>query len=1212
MTQPRASVFRDALQVSRQRIAALSDADLDQLMLDLMRAEAYKCGSPENEVRVNTEGKAKDDGCDGWTGQPSKANDWLGEVNTCWQLKAGTASQPSRIAGEIVKPIPLKTLRDGHRFVLVASGSTNGVKGETDRHDVLVKAASGAGLPTEKIEVIGSERLALWVNLHPVVAAPWARRPEGLYTLPKWAESPPHQVEWQSTDKIDALFDENRAKLDFASDELRHLHIFGHPGVGKTRFALELCRGADWSGSVIYVRQAEDVRLTELLDSAAADEGVRLLVVADEVQPEQLLPLADSVDRGEGRIRLITVGHCPSPEPARIPALQISPATHEQLREIVHGWHPAMPREHVDFVVNFSDGYVRLAKLAADAVARDTRIDVRTLLGREEIRAFFNRMLGDSNRRALYIVAVLDSVGWSGDKSEEGRIIAEALGLNWAGVRADVTEFHNRFGIAPRGGDYCYMSPTPLGALLAAEAWETYPDELRALPGLLPSEKSREAYYKRLSSIASNPQTTEFARTELQCFFQRSSLMDPRDTQLWSALAAADPALAVRELSQGLQETSLEDRLAIKDRARRDLIWVLVKLAWRTDAFHDSVTSLALLAEAENESWSNNATGEFVARYQIQLGGTAVSYQDRLPVLDELLALGRIAITQLVIQALARAGEQMFSRSEYGHLGDQAPEPEWHPATDAENMAAIQTAVSKLQEIAAHANPELEGSLIEAASTLLMMLRYSALSDCVASLFTTLRESYPKSREALRRCLASLLDEDRRFRNELTSELFATIEALHAQFEDESIEGRLQQYVGPAHWGSQERPDLTAIAQELVEDLDALKANWAWLTSGNAGEAWRLGEALAAADEDSALAECLPDIPDGGPDNRLICGYLQAKRADLGDDWFNDWVGTQQAKYPVNALMLIEVAWRCNATDYLAGVVTDLIRTVDISPNAVGQLGYGCWVEQLGAEAFLNVVLATKERGHEDTTVCLLESRIKAKPEEAETHSDLALELVLMPSLIKSSEMLNYYWKELTMPLVQAHARAIAAAIFAAQADRQSGGEYWAVEHSEALHVLNACLEMDPAGCWQELSRHLDSTKNAAFFSIGFSKEALDKVPVDDVLAWVAEDPAERGKRLARLASKDLSSDELLTPRLLGKYADTEDVGNAFFSEFWSGSWSGPPSVHWDKLAGTLEKVAGSTQFPKLRNWATNSARSFRNMAKEERKREEEEELRGR
>ena len=67
----------------------------------------------------------------------------------------------------------------------------------------------------------------------------------------------------------------------------------------------------------------------------------------------------------------------------------------------------------------------------------------------------------------------------------------------------------------------------------------------------------------------------------------------------------------------------------------------LVRLAWRSSSFHDAVKALALLAEAENETWANNASREFVARFQIFLGGTAVPYLDRMSVLDELLATNR-------------------------------------------------------------------------------------------------------------------------------------------------------------------------------------------------------------------------------------------------------------------------------------------------------------------------------------------------------------------------------------------------------------------------------------------------------------------------------------------------------------------------------------------------------------------------------------------
>jgi hypothetical protein len=300
MSKPRPSIFRDALQVSPERIAVMSEEDLDLLMLQLLLAQAYRCGSPVNEICVNTEGKAKDGGCDGWSAKPAAADPWLGSANTCWQFKTGSAGEPARLAGEVVNPIPSETLHSGGRFVVVASGSTNGKKGEDDRRDVLVKEAVAANIPTVAIEVMGSERLTNWCNQHPAVAARWAGRSDGLWTFEKWSGSDEHQVPWQASAAVQGEIEARRADLDFVTGSVNHLHIQGPPGVGKTRFALELCRDAPWCGAVIYIRQAADVRLQELIDSATGDAGVHLTVVADEVQADQLLPLCGAVGLGSG------------------------------------------------------------------------------------------------------------------------------------------------------------------------------------------------------------------------------------------------------------------------------------------------------------------------------------------------------------------------------------------------------------------------------------------------------------------------------------------------------------------------------------------------------------------------------------------------------------------------------------------------------------------------------------------------------------------------------------------------------------------------------------------------------------------------------------------------------------------------------------------------------------------------------------------------
>ena len=225
-------------------------------MGQLLRAQAYRCGSPRD--LMNTETRAADDGCDGWTDRPTMPDPWLGSNDTCWQFKSGRSGEPGRLSDEVGKPIPLKTLRDGGRFVLVASGSNSGEKGTRARKDELITAAGRQGLSpeaSERIIVYGSEDIERWCNQHPAIAARWAERPPGLLTLDRWADSEEHRMPFQASTEVESNLAERRADLDFATGSIHHLHIKGPPGVGKTRFALELCREAPWRDTVVYFQQ---------------------------------------------------------------------------------------------------------------------------------------------------------------------------------------------------------------------------------------------------------------------------------------------------------------------------------------------------------------------------------------------------------------------------------------------------------------------------------------------------------------------------------------------------------------------------------------------------------------------------------------------------------------------------------------------------------------------------------------------------------------------------------------------------------------------------------------------------------------------------------------------------------------------------------------------------------------------------------------------
>jgi|688.fasta_scaffold01174_49 hypothetical protein len=380
--------FRSALQVAPARIARLRDAELGELMGQLLRAQSHRCGAPLSEVRTNTEEKAADGGADAWSGKPEFLDKWLGDAETCWQLKAGLAGTPHAVKREIGKSLPSATLKKGGRFVLVASGSTSGKKGEINRLETLTKEAYAAGLPTDRIVVIGSERLTEWVNENPAIAARWSNRFEGFWSLQDWPAQE-HHAPWQAIDPVASSLAKYRKALDptvLRNDSYLHLHLHGPPGSGKTRLALELCKQAPWADFVVYVQQARESNVLSLLAQAASEEGVRLVVVADDTPAELLKPLRDVLERSEGRIRLITLGTSHSPDPRRIRELAVEPLPTDSLSQLLGCWYPAMSSELVRTAVNLAAGNPRLARLAADALNQNPSHTTATLTEQPAIR----------------------------------------------------------------------------------------------------------------------------------------------------------------------------------------------------------------------------------------------------------------------------------------------------------------------------------------------------------------------------------------------------------------------------------------------------------------------------------------------------------------------------------------------------------------------------------------------------------------------------------------------------------------------------------------------------------------------------------------------------------------------------------------------------------------------------------------------------------
>jgi hypothetical protein len=1201
--------FRSAFQISSEMIAHFTDVNLTSLMRELLRAHAYLCGADPSKVCVNAEEKAADGGCDAWTPKPSLPDGWFGDANTCWQLKSGTAGQPSALRGEVTKPVVAETLRAGGRFVVVASGCTAGHTGEEKRRDILKEEASAAGLPIDRIDVIGCDRLTTWVNQIPSVAMPLAGRPGGFWNLDEWLASNDHQGPWSGTTELDAAILQCRDVLDFSSRNNVHIHVHGQPGVGKSRFVLEVCRQAPWRAFVVYLRQSGDVSLRSIVDEARLDKGVRMVIVADEARKSDLGPLHDAVALADGRIRLVTIGHARASNPTQIPEFEIRPIDESSMATLIEASHPSLPPEHVRFVAHLSDGYVKFARLAANAIVANPKVDVHALLNQAHIREMLSAMLGDTEYRYLHVPAVLTVVGWRNEVAEEGRVISEHLDLEWAAVRASVERCHDRHGIVPSGGRYRYISPLPLAIFLAIDAWRTFPDKMQSLPEKLPTDTARAAYFDRLRDIASNPEARALADEQLRFFFRVDSFADYWSVKRWSALSYSRPGLAAANARRAFQAATTEQRLGLSGAVRREIVSALVRLASQFESFFDATVALGVLAEAENETWGNNASGEFVCRFKVHLGGTSVAYQDRMVVLDSLHERGSAAIDSLIVKALALVGSSHESSTIVESGTVAPPEPEWHPANDAEDDACRSLALRRLERLAREARPELVASLEQAVSAVQYLLRGS-LRKQVIEFYASVSDAYPNLREAVRSVIAEVRRRDVKYAvSPLPEDYLREIEEAERRFTDATLATDLRRLLGVSPWESDATPDLKKLAQDLRRDTATLAGMWHWITSGEAHGAWRLGEALAETDDLGVFGEFLLALKPCGRDARAIAGYLNTQKRRLGDCWFDAWIDANLVRVEKHLGLLMDLTWRIGATAQSLAKLVDWIRNPASEIATAGQLSSGNWFEAVPTDSIAALLDALVSRGGLSSAVAILDARLEKVASDKHPLEPQALRIVCDPSVIRSRGMDGFHWNRIVRMLLPQHARAVTAAILSAARSRERSG--CLSEHSDSRAILSSCVEIDPTMFWDELMPYLSNGVATKLFCVGFPRGLVDKVPAKAIDEWIDGDPPARAAIVADVATKDFGDDQSLAARVVGRLGDDPVVAAAFFRNYISGVFMGPASMHWRALSHGLRQVAAKTSLPKLRHWASDSARSFDAMADREEEREAEERARG-
>lgn len=1146
-------------QITPEHIARLAPDQLVELLRYLLYAEARVGGA---KVHVPTQIFDPDGGEDGrWEGAVT-GSEYIPDKFTIYQSKAQELS-PSDCAKAVLdskgnlSPAVREVLAQNGRYVFFCSHGYVQRK-LTARINAAVTAifdAGGAGNVAQAIAFLDGNKIAAWTNQHPAAMAHVAKCcsifPVGiLRTWADWQRDQACQFNFHSNATIDAHIDSLRGHLAKAGSVAR---ITAMSGMGKTRLAFEALRpsadGKDVARSSLsyasgYLDMEHAPAEVMALVSAIDSSGRSGLLVIDNCAREKHDALTNIVKRVGSKLSLLTLDYVPEPPIPGVLHISLEQKTMQDVVPRILREMPAardMSESQINYIANFAQGFPQIATLmleVGDALDLE-RLDTKGLAR----RIIWGRSApNETALRALRAMSIFSHVGFEGDKKRQKTCVRERLcGPPVPSEREFDEQLKPFFGrrIIQKAGSFRMVAPAPLAVALAADWWETAnADEFNQLLPHIQSADLMEFFCARVQQLHFSPNATALAAQLCGATGPLSDagvLSSEPGSQLFRAFVELNPGAAVDCLCRVYGQTSLDDLRKVTA-GRRNLVWALEKICWGRDEFLRGAAMLLRFAAAENERWSNNATGQFKHLFQLYLSGTQMPALDRLPVVVDGLASGDPTIRHICVEALGVGlNSGHFSRSGGVEVrGSGLPQEDWRPRSNKEafdywarcfrllaNVVLEKSVESPLaqRELGGRLRGVLMPAMLDEAEPIFRQVAealggfWPEALDSLHSLLEFEGASYPPADQVrLRQWVQWVSPNDLKHRLILTvsTPSFRHVEAPGGKFIDVA------------------QRNAEALADELALKLPELCRHLALLLTGEQRHAFAFGHRLAEKVPDKAgfIKECLASlrqIPVAQRNPSLLGGYLHG----MQDRLIVTQVFEQVASEPALVDMLVFLT-RCGpptAGDLKR--VFDLMIAGKIAPAELRQFAYGSVLGSLSpaeAVAQFHPLLDTLPDAA-PAIFDVMAMYVHGSGERWQACRDFLREIMMRPrfSLGLKGTMDLYHWEQAAKLMLEGQTDiALAEEITRQIIEAQRSSEHRFRGDSARRNMLGIILSRYSEACWPLIGEELLSENH---YQIGFLLEehgfnehggsVLWLMPVSQLLAWVRTNPIGKERLLS-------------------------------------------------------------------------------------------------
>jgi hypothetical protein len=1207
--------------VANDHLSRLDAGEAVALITKLLWAEATRLGIPITSIQISADINTPDDGVDAKVFGHNVVGDLIRAGHTAYQIKSGDSFKPQQEAtirkelfGEgspskdHLKRRIRECLDEGGIYVLVCTGidSVDLTIAEGHLRNFFIKC----DYANPRVEVWVQNQLCGFLTKYPSIALNVNEHEAGVLRSHKgWAGDAEMEMPFKPGAKQIELIANLRVALR-KSENAVHVHIRGEAGNGKTRLVLEATRHQDLQPLVLYTSTPAEILNSEFMATLTREDNYfAVILVVDECGAEYRTQIWNRLKSRGQRVKLITIFN-EHEDASGVSFFDAPLLERENIIQIIESYDIA--KDQAERFASFCSGSPRVAHV----VGVNLKKNPEDLLKSPDTANIWERfVIGIDDRNSSIVsdrltvlrhIALFKRFGYGDPVAAEARSISAMIEkgyphITWPRFQEIISGLRKQKIL--QGETTLYITPKLLHIWLWISWWNFYGTGFDLEEFVNKFEKTLLPWFLEMFMYAEQSQVAQEVVRKLlgsTGLFQNSQFLKTKlGGDFFLALTDVNPEQALVCLQGTIGSWSYDQLLEFRQ-GRRGVIWALEKIAVWKDLFIGASKLLLKLAEAENETWSNNATGMFAELFSPgygELAPTEASPQERFHVLEEALTSQSEITREIALKACDSALEaQHFSRMQGAEHQGFKPKPKlWTPKTYGE----IWDAYRRVWNLLRKQLPVLPTNQRAQAVKILFDngIPITSATNLGLLVLETWREIFDKgwiTKGEILDCLVSLL---RFHRKGLNPEVSEALERFRDELVGKDFSSILKRYVAmnllEDQFDENDQPtdsrnkQIHALAEQCVSQPDLLGPELAWLVTAEAKNGYQFGYELGKLDRGQNFLKIIVEEQQKSTVKNTVfflSGYMRAIFESGQETWerlLDEFATSDQMR-----IHIAELTWRSGMTDRAALRVLKLAWAGQMDVTRFGIFCSGNVIKDLSEDAFkqwaeflvkqsdsvgvrilLNLMLTYYGHGNAGRTL----------------PADLALRALSHETLFQKNgqfhAMERFYWTEVGQLFVSNYPKE--SLLLAKRIIDHFGVEGTIVgrSHSNAHKVLMEITKNCPCEVWELVAErlsppadsrafHLASWLHGDRYSPGGETGVLPLMPLEQIWKWVDANREKRARYLASFVPKQLfRSNErpCLAREVLIRYGADSGVRNNLMANFSTESWSGSRSLHYQE-----------------------------------------------